>query len=103
LILVPVNVIFFAAYLLFQEFSISFESRNSMLNELNQYIGYVLYFMFFLLLVCVIRLIRLLKKMRDHLYVNETEQKDFFNKEIRTLWVILIVFNSTYLLRGLWD
>lgn len=31
------------------------------------------------------------------------EQRDFFNREIRTLWIILVAFNITYLIRGLWD
>lgn len=41
--------------------------------------------------------------MRDCLFTNQKEQIEFFNREIRTLWKILIVFNSSYLLRGIWD
>ncbi len=103
LVLVPAHVIFFAAYIHFNYSDYSRDGKNEVMNQWDYVIGYVLYLLFVLLFVCVIRLISLLKRMRDLLFVNQKDQIDFFNKEIRTLWIILIAFNSSYLIRGLWD
>ena len=103
LILVPSNVIFLTGYLLFGYENLDRVGRNETLNRWNQIVAYFLYLLFVLLLVCVIRLIQLLKQMRDFLFSSQMEQRDFFNREIRTLWIILVAFNITYLIRGLWD
>ena len=52
--------------------------------------------------MCVIRLIHYLKQVRDFLYSSQMEQRDFFNHEIRKLWIMLVAFNITYILRGVW-
>ena len=55
-----------------------------------------------LLFVCVFWLVTLLKKKRDQVSRSSVD-KQAFNNEIRTLWIILSVFSGTYLLRAVWD
>ena len=43
-----------------------------------------------------------MKRKRDQVAHTETD-KCVFDKEIRTLLAILVIFSSTYMLRGIWD
>ena len=98
----PLNVIFMAGYLLLGYKNLDKEGKNEVIQNWDEIEAYFLYLLFVLLLVCVIRLIHFLKQVRDFLYSSQTNQKDFFNHEIRKLWIILVAFNVTYILRGLW-
>ncbi len=62
----------------------------------------MLYILFFLLGISVLWLISRLKKKRDQAQ-GESDKQRMFDKEIKLLWVILGVFNITYLIRAVWD
>lgn len=79
------------------------EERSELTMSWDTTIGYMLYSLFVLLLISVMSLISRLKKVRDVMFQDHDDQRKVFDKEIRTLWVILGVFNSTYLIRGLWN
>ena len=66
--------------------------------------AYSSYFAFVLLTASVTILINRLIKVRDTMVENsQEEQKSFFDNEIRTLMIILSVFDISYLLRGIWN
>ena len=66
--------------------------------------AYSCYFAFVLLTASVTILINRLIKVRDTMVENsQEEQKSFFDNEIRTLMIILSVFDISYLLRGIWN
>lgn len=66
--------------------------------------AYSSYFCFVLLTVSVLFLINRLAKVRDNVLENDqNDDKIVFNHEIRTLLVILVVFDLSYLLRGVWN
>lgn len=75
------------------------------MGDWDAVVGVLLFVLFFILLICVVSLIRKLKQVRDIIFREDSkqEQRDVFNKEINTLWLILGVFNCTYLIRGIWD
>ena len=79
------------------------DERLTLLTKWDAVIGYLLYSLFVVLLLCVLTLIRRLKQMRDHVFKDDPEQRHVFDREIRTLWCIMTVFNFTYLLRGIWN
>ena len=103
LVFVPSNLIFLSVYILVTYSDMPRDESNTVLNRWNWYIGIFFYILFVMILLSVVRLIRLLKRMRDCIFTDQTQQVEFFNREIRTLWVILITFNCSYLLRGIWD
>ena len=55
-----------------------------------------------ILLASVGFLINRLKRKRDQVANTETD-KAFFNKEIRILLLVLVIFSSTYMARGIWN
>lgn len=80
------------------------ETRNIILNKWNYWIGFFFYLLFALILLSVIRLITLLKQQQEFLFRDgQKEQLNFFKKHICQLWMILIVFNTSYLMRGIVD
>ena len=64
--------------------------------------GYSFFLLSIILFLCVFFLLnRLCEKRRQ---VNCTQaDKEVFNREIRALVTILIIFSSTYMLRSFWD
>ena len=64
--------------------------------------GYSFFTMSILLLATVGFLINRLKRKRDQVANTETD-KAFFDKEIRILLLILVIFSSTYMARGIWN
>ena len=58
--------------------------------------------MFVLHLICVIYLVKLMKKTRD-LSSSNQEAKKILNHEIAKLYVILGFFNTSFLIRSLYD
>ena len=78
------------------------KERSALIRESSDYISYCFFALSVLLVVCVIWLVALLKKKRDQVSRSSID-KQAFNNEIRTLWIILSVFSSTYLARGVWD
>jgi uncharacterized membrane protein len=103
------------SYLGLEQSRLDSRERIELTRQWDEVIGYILYLLFVLLLVSVCSLISRLKRIRDVMYGSAkemvggedaddiAEQRKVFDKEIRTLWVILGVFNSTYLMRGLWN
>ena len=58
---------------------------------------------FVLNLFCIVYLISRLRKSRDQLSSNNSDQKQMYDREIRTLYWFLGVFNVTYLFRGFYN
>ena len=56
----------------------------------------------FVLCLSVIFLINRLIKKRNQGTISQFD-REFFDREIRTLVIILVIFSSTYILRGIWD
>ena len=65
-------------------------------------IGWAYLVMGVLLLVSVVFLLRQLRHKRDQ-YVNNIDQKAVFDREIRTLIIILVIFDIGYLFRFVYD
>lgn len=72
------------------------------MDEFDAWIALFLLIMFALLLFCVCWLVSKLRKSRD-LAVEQGVSKSVYDREIRTLYVILGVFNATYLIRAVWN
>ena len=77
------------------------DERNGMIDDWLMVIGYLWYLLFALLAAAVFWLIWLMKQMRDVVCVES--QSAVFDREIRMLFIVLGVFSTTYLLRGVWD
>ena len=60
------------------------------------------FFLSFVLFLCVYYLISKLLKKRDQVTGSSQVDKDIFNHEIHALLGTLILFSSTYILRGVW-
>ena len=56
----------------------------------------------FVLCLSVTFLINRLIKKRNQGTISQFD-REFFDKEIHTLVIILVIFSSTYILRGIWD
>ena len=72
------------------------------MEEATEFEGNAFFAIAFLLCLSVIFLINRLIKKRNQGTISQ-EDREFFDKEIRTLVIILIIFSSTYILRGIWD
>ena len=65
-------------------------------------LGWCFFSLSFVLFLSVYFLINRLCKKRDQVATTQAD-KDFFNGKVRTLLAILVMFSSTYLMRGTWD
>ena len=102
---IAVNLIVIFAYLGYRQVTFDVSERAHLMGDWDAVVGVLLFVLFALLLVCVLTLIWRLKQVRNVMFKDpsESEQRNLFDKEINTLWLILGVFNFTYLLRGIWD
>ena len=70
-----------------------------MLKRWNDINGWCFFSLSLVLFLCVTFLINRLKKRREQATVEQVD-KEVFNREVGTLLAILIIFSSTYMLRG---
>ena len=73
-----------------------------MLSNWANVIGWCFFSLSFFLFLSVYFLIRRLRKKRDQISTSQNDEESF-NREIRALIAILIIFSSTYMLRGAHD
>ena len=90
------------AYLGVETAVLNREERIGILSTWPTAVGWCFFSLSFLLFLSVYFLINRLNKKRDQVASTQAD-KDFFNRKIRTLIAILVMFSSTYLMRGVWD
>ena len=78
------------------------DERTDFMLKATEMEGSFFFIIAFVLSISVVFLINRLLKKRNQVTGNQFD-KEFFNKEIRVLIVILVIFSSTYILRGIWD
>lgn len=97
--LTVLNIIFITKQVQLEE-----HERTDFRNQFSIGMAYCFGVMSILLFINVVWLNSRLRKQRDLQAQDRYRQDDtFYKKEICSLWLILGVFNVTYLLRALWD
>ena len=99
---ITVNLLALTAYLSYQQATLDKNGRKEALTWWNQVTAYFLIVAFTLHLVCILMLIIVLRRSRDSQVLVEHDRA-FLDKEICKLTFVLIIFNSTYLIRALYD
>ena len=80
------------------------QERNQLLNRWVNWCAWCFFSLSLFLIGSVAFLIYSLYKKRDQVLAHSSNvSKDVFNKEIRALLAILVIFSSTYIVRGVWD
>ena len=89
-------------YFAYIESNTTLEERNELIKKFGDSMMYIYFSLSILLFICVFNLVSLLKKKRNQ--VNwQSAERAYFNREICMLWIILSVFSSTYMIRGVKD
>ena len=78
------------------------QRKEQIINRWNKPLGWCFFSLSILLCLCVYFLLNRLFKKRDQVAGKQLDKK-VFNREICALMVILIIFSSTYILRGFED
>lgn len=102
LALVTLELLTVFVYLIIETVELSYYERAELIARWLPWFGWCFFSLSFALFLSVYFLIDRLCRKRDQVTNNEAD-RDFFNGKIRTLLAILIIFSSTYMLRGVWD
>ena len=102
--LVLVELALFIVYLGIKSVELDQEERNQLANRCADAYGWCFFSLSFALFLAVYYLISRLQKMRDMILARSPNMDNrVFNEEICALLAILLVFSSTYIMRGLFD
>ena len=89
-------------YLSIESARLDFPGRNELLESWQPIFAYTFFSLALILFLSVYFLLNRLTTKRDQVTTTRAA-KDVFNREIRGLVAVLVVFSLTYILRGLWD
>ena len=102
---IATNMLAITTYLAVMQWSVDKDQRLNLCETADVVVSISCYVLFVLLAISVSFLIYRLRKLRDVVTLDNTliEQNKIFNSEIKTLVVILVIFCSSYLVRGVWN
>ena len=100
--LITIELASLIVYISLEQARLSPEERATLLVPGVKTEAYSFFALSFVLFLCVYFLVSKLMKKRDQVTRNSQVNEDLFNQEIRALLATLILFSSTYILRGTW-
>ena len=104
MVFIAINVLVPFIIMTVLQVTLSLEERKDVYFMIDQVTAYSSYVEFCMLTACVLFLINRLTKVRDNVLESwQDEERNVYNSEIRTLLVIMGVFDISYLLRGVWN
>ena len=100
--MITLELVAILVYLGLSEMTLDHDERSELNNRWFDSFGWCFFSLSIVLFLSVYFLLNRLGKKRDQ--VNSTlAEKDLFNREIRALIAILVIFSTTYMLRGIYD
>lgn len=102
MMVVPLELVTILVYLSMEAVRLESKERVTLLRKWVPVLSWLFFSLSLVLCLCVYFLLNRLFKKRDQVKANK-DDKSVFNREIRALLVILVIFSSTYIMRGIWD
>ena len=100
--MITLELVSILVYLGLSDMTLDHDERSELNNRWFDSFGWCFFSLSLVLFLSVYFLLNRLGKKRDQ--VNSTlAEKDLFNREIRALIAILVIFSTTYMLRGIYD